>query len=246
VPHVGAVLERQGLRHDGAHLHRVRERRHVQQRHRLRLVHDLPRGACTAGECHDSSADCSSGQLCGIGQPSTCGACAADGQCTADPVYGAGNICFQGICQAGNCHGTSADCSGSNAGLICGAASSNSCGSCATDAQCQADATYGSSTICHTAGGTGAGTCVTAMCSTSGACLANGEDFCCGGLCTPGNCCSNSDCGSGKACVNNTCTGCSAATGNKYFVDPVNGNDVTATGSGTAAVSPTPPAASRP
>jgi hypothetical protein len=189
-------------------------------------------GACTAGECHGSSADCSAGQLCGITQPSTCGACGTDGQCTSDPVYGAGNICFQGICQAGNCHGTSADCTGANAGLICGAGSSNTCGSCTSDAQCQADTTYGSSTICHTAAGAGAGTCVGATCSASGACAANGADFCCGGLCTPGNCCSNSDCAAGKACVNNTCTGCSAPTGNKYYVDPVNGSDGTATGSG--------------
>ena len=32
--------------------------------------------------------------------------------------------------------------------------------------------------------------------------------------------------------MNNSCTGCAAATGNKYYVDPMNGNDATATGSG--------------
>ena len=32
--------------------------------------------------------------------------------------------------------------------------------------------------------------------------------------------------------MNNSCTGCAPATGNKYYVDPVNGSDVSATGSG--------------
>ena len=40
--------------------------------------------------------------------------------------------------------------------------------------------------------------------------------------------------GSIYRCVNNSCTGCAAATGNKYYVDPVNGSDATATGSGIA------------
>ncbi len=40
--------------------------------------------------------------------------------------------------------------------------------------------------------------------------------------------------------MNNSCTGCSAATGNKYFVDPMNGDDGTATGSGIAAGVATP------
>jgi hypothetical protein len=73
---------------------------------------------------------------------------------------------------------------------------------------------------------------VAASCSSSGACAANGADFCCGGICVAGNCCTAADCGAGKTCVNNTCTGCAAVSGNKYFVDPVNGNDATATGSG--------------
>src|SRR6185295_14384255 len=69
----------------------------------------------------------------------------------------------------------------------------------------------------------------------SGACAANPADFCCGGTCTPGNCCADADCTSFGAfyrCINNSCTGCSPATGNTYYVDPVNGSDATATGSG--------------
>lgn len=196
-------------------------------------------GGCISGDCHGPSSDCPTGQLCGIATPDTCGACTTDAECTADPQYGAGNICYQGICQPGNCHGTSADCTGSNAGLICGAVAANSCGSCATDSQCQADPVYGSSTICKTTGA-GSGTCVSAACSGSTACAGNPNDFCCGSLCTPGNCCVDADCaanpkfGSIYRCVNDSCTGCSAAAGNKYLVDPVSGNDATATGSGVA------------
>jgi len=54
-------------------------------------------------------------------------------------------------------------------------------------------------------------------------------------VCTAGNCCADADCaglGSVYRCVNNSCTGCAAVTGNKYYVDPLNGDDSTATGSG--------------
>ena len=77
---------------------------------------------CLGGRLHPRrlprlvSADCPTGQLCGISAPNTCGGCSTDAQCTADPRYGAGHICFQGICQPGNCHGTSADCTGALAG----------------------------------------------------------------------------------------------------------------------------------
>jgi hypothetical protein len=196
-------------------------------------------GGCVTGDCHGSSADCPTGQLCAITTPNTCGGCTTDAQCAADPEYGAGHICFQGICQPGNCHGTSTDCAGARAGLVCGAQSANTCGPCATDSQCQADPTFGSSTICNTsAGQTQSGQCVSSACSASGPCAANAGDFCCGGQCTPGNCCVDADCaprGSVFRCVNNSCTGCAPATGNKYFVDPMNGDDATATGSGIVA-----------
>ena len=79
------------------------------------------------------------------------------------------------------------------------------------------------------------------------------NDFCCGGLCTAGNCCVDADCAANPSfgpiyrCVNNSCTGCSAATGNKYFVDP----DRTATtrprpAAASRAASPRRAAASRP
>jgi hypothetical protein len=204
-------------------------------------------GGCSAGDCHGSSADCPTGQLCGLTQPNTCGGCMTDAQCTSDPQYGPGNICFQGICQRGNCHGTSAECTGATAGEICGASNANTCGACSTDSQCQTDTTYGSSTICNTTTGQAqSGQCVSAACTVSGACAANPGDFCCGGSCTAGNCCSDADCaanpmfGSVYRCVSNSCTGCSAVTGNKFFVDPVNGSDASATGSGVAGGIPNP------
>jgi len=204
-------------------------------------------GGCVSGDCHGASSDCPTGQLCGISQADTCGPCASDAQCVADASYGPGNICYQGICQLGDCHGTSSDCMGLNAGLICGALTANDCGPCSGDAQCQADLVYGSSTICETTSGQlSTGTCVSAACSTSGPCAANSADFCCNDICTAGNCCLDADCagnpsfGSSYRCVNNSCTGCSAATGNTYFVDPINGDDATATGSGVAAGVATP------
>jgi len=195
-------------------------------------------GACTAGDCRDTG-DCPTGQLCGSSTANTCGGCTRDAQCLADATYGAGHICFQGICQQGDCHGTSGDCQGPSAGLVCGAVAANRCGACSSDQQCQEDPMYGSSTICNTAAAQPtSGQCVSAACNVSGACPSNGGDFCCDSLCVPGNCCSDADCsgnpsfGAGYACVNNRCTGCSAATGNKYLVDPINGNDAKATGSG--------------
>ncbi|HXU64969.1 MAG TPA: hypothetical protein VN962_24895, partial [Polyangia bacterium] len=200
-------------------------------------------GACTAGDCHSSSSECSTGQICGISHADTCGGCMTDSQCTSDPTYGAGYICYQGLCQPGDCHGTSADCMGLKTGQVCGAVTTNDCGACSSDSQCQSDPFYGSSRICQTASGLGNGTCVSAACSSSGACGANAGDFCCNNICTPGNCCVDADCvsfGSPYRCVNNSCTGCSAATGNTYFVDPINGNDASATGSGVAGGVATP------
>jgi hypothetical protein len=81
---------------------------------------------------------------------------------------------------------------------------------------------------------------VSAACSASGACAANPSDFCCADLCVPGNCCADADCaanprfGAVYRCVNNSCTGCAPAAGNVYLVDPIAGNDATATGSGVA------------
>ena len=196
-------------------------------------------GGCTQGDCHDTSNDCSAGKICGVSTPHTCGNCGAgstgDGQCNADARY-AGDICYQGLCGAGNCHATSSDCTGANSGQICGVAVANTCGNCTSDAQCKSDPVYGTGDICNIA----TGKCVSATCANNNAaCSANSADFCCpstaGSSCVAGNCCVDNDCGAvGTACVNHTCTACAAVSGNKWNVDPVNGNDATATGSGVS------------
>ncbi len=210
----------------------------------------LASGACVTGDCHDTSNDCPAGKLCGVAAAHTCGDCsgtasAADLQCTSDSRYGAGKICFQGNCQLGSCHANSQDCTGVNAGLICGNGGSPTvCGACSNDSECKADPFYGSAFICSTASGPNSGKCVTASCGTpatgnnNSACTANGGDFCCSSTCTAGNCCTNTDCvnnplfGSGFACTNHTCTKCDGISSNTYYVDPINGSDSGSTGSG--------------
>ncbi|HEY4393475.1 MAG TPA: hypothetical protein VGP64_05415 [Polyangia bacterium] len=194
---------------------------------------------CQAGNCHATDTECPAGQLC---SSLTCANCASgsagDTQCQTDSHYGSGDICFQGLCGAGNCHATSADCTGANAGLICGASATDTCGSCTSDSQCKNDPFYGANDICNTT----TGKCVSATCSpNSASCSANGTDYCCTGSCVTGNCCTDTDCGSsGTACVNHTCSACNAVSGNKWYVDPINGNDNTATGSDMSGTSVAP------
>ena len=202
---------------------------------------------CVTGDCHDTSADCTGGKICGVTTPHTCGSCVTDASCVADGRYGAGNICYQGSCGPGNCHATSTDCTAASAGLICGVSTTNTCGSCTTDVQCKSDAVFGSGDICTTATGANRGKCVSSACTTnSSACAANASDFCCGNVCVAGNCCADADCvtnpafGVGYACKSNSCSQCAPASGNKFFVDPVNGNDQTATGSGLSGTTATP------
>src|SRR6185436_5201538 len=150
----------------------------------------------------------------------------------------------QGNCQVGNCHANSNDCTGANALRICGVSTPLVCGACTNDTQCTSDTFYGANTICNTAAGVNQGKCVSRGCNTAQTglnntpCTANTGDFCCSASCVAGNCCSNTDCvnnpmfGAGYACTNNSCSRCDAISGNTYFVDPVNGDDVAATGSG--------------
>jgi hypothetical protein len=202
-------------------------------------------GGCVTGDCHDNSSECNPGKLCGVSTPHTCGDCsgtptAADAECTGDSQYGAGTICYQGNCQVGTCHANSQDCTGVNTGFVCGnGGSATRCGPCTSDAQCKADSFYGPTFVCNTTAGPNQGKCVSASCANNNnACSANSGDFCCSSTCTAGNCCGNSDCnnnptfGNGYTCTNHTCTKCDAIAGNTYYVDPINGNDLTATGSG--------------
>jgi hypothetical protein len=208
--------------------------------------------ACTLGNCHATDAECPAGQICGVSTMLTCGNCASgstgDTQCQNDTAsYGPNDICYQGLCGPGNCHASSADCTGTNAGLICGVSITNTCGSCTSDSQCKDDPFYGANDICNVT----TGKCVSASCTDSSypagaACSPNSSDICCGvggtsGVCVTGNCCTDTDCGaSGKACVGSICSTCNGVTGNQWYIDPVNGNDNTATGSNMSGTSVAP------
>jgi hypothetical protein len=158
-----------------------------------------------------------------------------DAKCVT--AYGAGQICVAGKCVAGDCH-TSAGCT--TAGQVCGATVANKCGACASDTQCQTDTHYGATTICDTTTGhANSGKCVPSACTALGTCAANASDTCCNLKCVTGNCCSDDDChtnsmfGAAYFCsANHVCSKCAAVTDNQYFVDPVGGDDATATGSG--------------
>ena len=201
-------------------------------------------GACVTGDCHDISSECADGMLCGRSIPHVCSTCTTDAQCTADTNYGTGHLCAAGLCVEGDCE-DSTDCSsGSKTNLVCGASTPHTCGACLNDPQCKNDTKYGANTMCVTTTGlTNKGQCISNTCtagSVGSACSANSADICCtistnNHRCVPGNCCSNSDCqGTNAFCLNNTCTACDAVgTNRNYLVDPVNGNDTTATGSGT-------------
>ena len=149
-----------------------------------------------------------------------------------------GTLCIAGACTPGNCT-ADAQCA---TGQICGLSTPYFCGGCTSDAQCQADTTtYGSTYVCNTT----SNTCVLDTCTSavsgmkSVQCTTNPSDVCCANTCVPGSCCAASDCtgslGNSATCVNHTCTTCNAVGASKiYLVDPLNGSDATATGSGTA------------
>ena len=179
--------------------------------------------ACTGANgspCQNNGTD----GLCEGGMCSACNDPTDDATCKA--AYPPAALCLSGVCTPGNCR-VDTDCP---TGEICGAAQPNFCGKCNVDAQCQADPTYGPTTICNTT----SGACVPGACTnTDHACTANGTDFCCSGACVSGNCCQTSDCsGSNQTCKNNKCTTCVLVANATYYVDPLNGDDAVATGSG--------------
>ena len=154
MPRVVRLRGRADLRYADADLQRVRQRHRVQRRSVVRLVHRVHRGRLHPGRLPRHAAPTARPASCAASRRPTPAAAVRPTR-SARPIrdYGAGHICFQGICQPGNCHGTSADCSGALTGYLCGAQSANTCGACATDSQCQADSTYGSATICNTTTG---------------------------------------------------------------------------------------------
>ncbi len=162
--------------------------------------------------------------LCASG---TCKACAGvqdDSKCVA--IYGAGSICADGQCVTGTCHDSSV-CAGSK---VCD--STHTCRNCASDLQCQNDATYGKGTICLSSGQCTAGTCHTSTdcqgkklcdsalhtcssCSTDTQCQADtvygNKSVCVSSQCVAGTCAATADCKAmGRLCPTATkiCTEC--------------------------------------
>jgi hypothetical protein len=74
--------------------------------------------------------------------------------------------------------------------------------------------------------------------SDDSVCPVNPADVCCSNACIPGDCCDDAFCKTKLVaptaiCSGYRCTTCAAVTGTDYFVDPINGNDATGTGSQT-------------
>ena len=198
--------------------------------------------------CGADNTACNLGAANGLCKTAVCAACTAvtdDAHCTA--AYGTAGtnpfICLGGACVPGNCRSNS-DCT-TPTGSICGLSKANVCAKCASDAQCMAS--YGSTFICTTAGAN-AGACVAGACTTTDntACVANPADVCCGGACGAGGCCPGvagdmlckNMLGNSAVCSSgHTCSTCQTVTGKNYLVDPVNGSDTGATGSGTPTAS---------
>ena len=196
------------------------------------LPGDLPEDTMPIDTACASGAPCtlaSGGKgLCSAG---TCKACAGaqdDSKCSA--IYGTGEICAAGECVAGTCH-DSTTCTGSK---VCD--STHACHNCASDLQCQNDATYGKGTICLSTGQCTAGTChvstdcegkklcdatvhTCSNCSTDTQCEADtvygSKSICVSSQCIAGTCAATADCKSiGRLCPTATqvCTECTADT----------------------------------
>jgi hypothetical protein len=164
--------------------------------------------------------------LCSAGTCKACTGTTDDSKCIA--IYGAGSICADGQCVTGACHDSSV-CTGSK---VCD--STHTCHNCASDLQCQNDATYGKSTICLTSGACTAGTCHTSTdcqgkklcdsalhtcdnCTTDTQCQADtvygNKSICNSGQCVAGTCAATADCKSmGRLCAAATkvCTECAS------------------------------------
>jgi len=183
-----------------------------------------------AGGCTGVNTACSvegADDLCKSGVCSPCVTGTDDSACQA--AYGTVQnpfLCLAGVCSPGDCR-LDTDCP---TGEICGLNASNQCAKCTSDAQCDADSTYAND-ICNLA----TGLCVANSCTlNSHPCTQNGGDECCSLACVPGNCCSTTDCLlPNQTCQNNTCTTCALVSNGIYYVDPQNGSDAKATGSGS-------------
>jgi hypothetical protein len=185
-------------------------------------------GAGGASACATDNTPCTNNNGDGICESQVCGACTDDPSCVT--AYGAGNLCTSGSCTPGDCR-TNTDCATNANGSICGAVDPDFCGKCTSDTQC------GAGNVCNTT----SGKCVANSCTgTDSACTQNAGDVCCTTTCFAGACCDDAICktrlGSTAVCTNHTCTTCDPVTGANpvYLVDPIAGNDGSATGKGTS------------
>ncbi|MDP9034064.1 MAG: hypothetical protein M3O50_04615 [Myxococcota bacterium] len=176
-----------------------------------------------------------------------CAACVDvqdDSNCTA--AYGASGgsfLCISGVCSAGDCR-TSADCSGSASGPLCGASTPRRCGLCTTDARCAS--AFPAAPVCNLT----TGLCASDLCTSTGSnpppvCPVSPADVCCAGRCRAGGpraCCpgpgADAYCAATLApaqglCIGGTCSVCPPASGGVYAVDPINGSDRAGTGART-------------
>jgi hypothetical protein len=96
-------------------------------------------GSCTPGNCRLDT-DCTTGEICGAQQPSFCGKCTDDGQCHADPTYGANDVCNT---TTGLCESATTACVGTANDKVCPANAKDFCcagkcipGNCCVNADC--------------------------------------------------------------------------------------------------------------
>ena len=187
-------------------------------------------GACVAGDCHDTSIDCTAGKICSV-STHTCGNCSAgsagDTQCTSDPpatrATSASRAC------AASATATPPAPTAAEATRASSAASARPTPAAAAPAiqPVHADSFYGPNFICNYCA---TGKCVTRACGNNNmACTANDERLLLRRQLHDRQLLRRRRLRRlGTACVNHTCSTCNGVTGNKWYVDPVSGNDSTA------------------
>ncbi len=203
-------------------------------------------GGCVTGDCHDTSIECTAGKICGVSTAHTCGNCSAgaagDTQCATDARYGSGNICFQGLCGVGNCHATSADCTGGERRPDLRRHLYEHLRHLHADSACTSDTFYGANSICNTTAGVNQGKCVTRACSNNNrpawptpATSAAAE------AARPATAASTATAAPSAPPASTTpARPATPVSGNTFYVDPMNGNDSTGTGSNMSGATPAP------
>ena len=207
------------------------------------------------GDCHDTSNDCTAGKLCGVSTAHTCGLRSG---ARRHPVHRRRALrqrqhLLPGHLQVGNCHATSSDCTGGNAGLICGVDAPPHSAAPAPATR-SARATRSTAAHDHLQHGhrrqpgqvrerraTRSNATTTPAGPTPATSAARASAWRATAAATPTA--RTTRCSAmGYACTGNTCSHCDAIAGNNYYVDPVNGNDTRRPAAACRAAPPRPPA----